>query len=109
LTQEQWQQAIADELRAMMARKRIMQKDIMGVLGIHDPSYISRRMNGIMPLTVPELVVLCDYLDEDITAVMTRAKENATYLCMSHSDTNVVPHTQSHSPPGTAPAAIRIA
>jgi hypothetical protein len=109
LTQEQWQQAIAGELRAIMARKKIMQKDIMGILGIHEPSYISRRMNGTMPLTVPELVVLCDYFDEDITVVMTRAKEYATNLCLSHSDAKVTAHMQAHPPPAGAPTAIRIA
>lgn len=109
LTQEQWQQAIAGELRAIMARKRIMQKDIMGILGVHEPSYISRRMNGAMPLTVPELVVLCDYFDEDITVVMSRAKENATNLCLSHSDAKVTAHMQAHPPPAGAAPAIRIA
>jgi predicted XRE-type DNA-binding protein len=109
LTQEQWQQAIADELRAIMARKKIMQKDIMGVLGVHDPSYVSRRMNGIMPMSVPELVVLCDYLDEDITVVMSRAKENATNLCLSHSDAKVTAHMQAHPPPAAVPSVSRIA
>jgi transcriptional regulator with XRE-family HTH domain len=109
LTQEQWQVAIADELRATMARKRIMQKDIMRVLGVHDPSYVSRRMNGIVAMSAPELVVLCDYFDEDITQVMSRAKDNATNPCLSHSPREGAKHTPSHSPPAAVPTAIRIA
>jgi transcriptional regulator with XRE-family HTH domain len=92
-----------------MARKRILQQDLMRAIGVTDPSWISRRLSGKVPIDAATLMVVADYMDEDITQVMSRAKDNATYLCMSHSDANVVPHTQSHSPPGAAPAAIRIA
>jgi hypothetical protein len=92
-----------------MARKRVLQKDIMGVLGVHDPSYVSRRMNGVMPLTAPELVVLCDFLDEDISSVMSRAKDNATNPCMSHSAPVASPRTQPPPATPTVPVAMRVA
>ena len=38
LTRDQWQQAIAAELRATMAAKQILQKDLMRAIGVTDPS-----------------------------------------------------------------------
>src|SRR4249920_1485209 len=85
LTEDQWQQAIAAELRATMAAKQIMQKDLMRALGVTDPSWISRRLSGTVPISAATLLVVADYMDEDITTVMSRAKDRATNPCLSHS------------------------
>ena len=109
LTRDQWQQAIAAELRATMAAKQILQKDLMRAIGVTDPSWISRRLSGSVPIDAATLLVVADYMDEDITAVMSRAKDRATNLCLSHSDTKVTAHMQAHPPPAGAAPAIRIA
>jgi transcriptional regulator with XRE-family HTH domain len=109
LTRDQWQQALAAELRATMARKQILQKDLSRAIGETDPSWISRRLSGSVPIDAATLLVIADYMDEDITAVMTRAKDNATNPCLSHSD-NVTPkHTKPHTPPAESATAIRVA
>jgi hypothetical protein len=75
LTLEEWQAAIAGELRAEMAARRIQQKDLMRVLGGTDQSSVSRRMNGLVPISAPELMVVADYIGADITVFLTRAKD----------------------------------
>ena len=109
LTEEQWQRAIAAELRATMARKQILQKDLSRAIGETDPSWISRRLSGSVPISAATLVVVADYMDEDITAVMTRAKDSATYPCMSHSASEGAKPTQMHTSPTPVIAAIRSA
>jgi transcriptional regulator with XRE-family HTH domain len=109
LTEEQWQVAIAAELRATMAAKRVMQKDLMRALGVSDPSWISRRLAGTVPISAATLLVVADYMDEDITAVMTRAKDRATNPCLSHSDATVSPRPQPPPASLSAPTAIRVA
>ena len=75
LTQDEWQAAIAGQLRAEMAAERILQKDLMRVLGVTDPSLVSRRLNGLVPISAAELMVVADYIGVDITVFLTRAKE----------------------------------
>jgi transcriptional regulator with XRE-family HTH domain len=109
LTEDQWQQAIAAELRATMAAKQIMQKDLMRALGVSDPSWISRRLSGTVPISAATLLVVADYMDEDITQVMSRAKDRATNPCLSHSPRESAKHTPMHPQPTAVPAAMRIA
>ena len=78
LTGQQWELAIADELQAELARRRILQKDVMAVWRVSDHSYVSRRMNGNQPMTLGEVMTLCDYLDVDAADMISRAKSNVS-------------------------------
>ena len=79
------------------------------MIGVTDPSWISRRLSGSVPIDAATLLVVTDYIDEDITAVMSRTKDHATNLCLSHNDANITTHMQTHPPPAGAAPAIRIA
>lgn len=52
-------EAVAAEVRAFMARKRISQTTAAAALGIGQSS-MSRRLNGTAPFTVDELYRLAD-------------------------------------------------
>ena len=78
LTGQQWELAAADELRAELARRRILQKDVMAVWNVSDHSYVSRRVNGNQPMTLGEVMTLCDYLDIDAGEMLSRAKHNVS-------------------------------
>ena len=92
-----------------MAAKRIMAKDLSRAIGISDPSWMSRRLSGTVPIDAATLLVVADFMDEDVAAVLGRAKDRATNPCLSHSPREGGKHTQIHSPPTAVPAAIRIA
>jgi transcriptional regulator with XRE-family HTH domain len=109
LTEEQWQEAIAAELRATLAARKIMQKDLSRALGVRDPSWISRRLSGEIPISAATLLVISDFMDEDIDAVLSRAKGRATNPCLSHNDTTIPPRNPNPGAPPAAPTAIRVA
>jgi transcriptional regulator with XRE-family HTH domain len=108
LTEAEWQTALAAELRATMAAKKIMQKDMLRVLGV-EQSWLSRRLSGDVPISAATLLVISDYMDEDITQVMSRAKDRATNPCLSHNDTTIPPRTPNPGAPPAAATAIRVA
>lgn len=81
-----WRRAIADEIRARMARKRIDETFLAREMGVTQ-SYLNRRRNGIVPFTVEEALMICDLMDEDFAAVVAAAKAAATTNpCLSHGE-----------------------
>lgn len=92
-----------------MAAKQILQKDLMRAIGVTDPSWISRRLSGTVPIDAATLLVVSDYMDEDIAQVMSRAKDRATNPCLSHSARESAKPPQIHPTPETVPAAVRVA
>ena len=63
------QETIAEEIRVLMARRRITQGDLAELLGVSRPT-LSSRMNGRVPWTVDELEALANYFDMPITALI---------------------------------------
>lgn len=65
--------AIAAEVRAVMARERIQQKELYETFG-WDRSYLGKRMSGQVGFSIPDLTKICDYLGVDMGALIGRAK-----------------------------------
>lgn len=61
-------EAIAGEVRAIMARKDIRGTDVARAMGV-EQSYFSRRHSGKTPWSAAELKLVMDILDEDIVKV----------------------------------------
>jgi hypothetical protein len=68
--------ALAEELRAIMARKQISQAEIGREYGWKQP-FLSKRLAGRIPWDTLDLVKVCDYLDVDMGAVVAVAKQRA--------------------------------
>lgn len=54
--------AVADNIRAEMARKRVTQQTVAEHLGVSQPA-VAARMSGKTPLDVNELFAIADLLD----------------------------------------------
>jgi DNA-binding Xre family transcriptional regulator len=78
LSLTEWETAIPSEVRATLAWRRIPQKELVDALGL-EQSYLSRRINGKARMTPGELLAICDFLNEDIGALLSRAKHNAKH------------------------------
>lgn len=66
--------SVAAELRALMARKAKRQKDLSRHLGI-SPSALSARLNGKAPMTIDEVVAICEWIGVDPVMVVSNALE----------------------------------
>ena len=67
-------QAVAENVRAEMARRRVSQKDLADALGLTQPP-ISRRFHGLVPFDVAELEIVARVLGvtiADLTTVRER-------------------------------------
>ena len=76
LDEDAFNQAIAAEVRALMARHRKNQADVARHLGIK-ANAASFRWQGKTPWSTAELLLLCDWLDVDAAEVMATAKAAA--------------------------------
>lgn len=76
LDEDAFNQAIAAEVRALMARHKKNQADVARHLGIK-PNAASFRWQGRTPWSTAELILLCDWLDVDAAEVMAAAKAAA--------------------------------
>lgn len=63
--------AIAGEIRAEMARKRITGSTMARMLG-WGQQYLSRRLTGSVPLHVGEVVKIADYLEIPLERLFAR-------------------------------------
>lgn len=59
-------EAVAEEVRALLARRRVTHKTLEGVLGLSRPT-LGKRLSGAAPFTVTELDKLAGYFDVPIT------------------------------------------
>ena len=73
LDEDAFNQAIAAEVRALLARHRKTQADVARHLGMK-PNAASFRWQGKTPWSLAELLLLCDWLDVDAAEVMSTAK-----------------------------------
>lgn len=83
--------AIAGEVRASIARKRLSGSEIARQLGV-EQTWFSRRYSGRVPWTAAELQLVMDIIDEDITRVFAagqaaRQVARKTNPCLSESAT----------------------
>jgi len=76
LPEDDFNQAMAAEVRALLARHRKVQADVARELGMK-PNAVSFRWQGKTPWTLAELLLLCDWLDVDAAEVMSAAKATA--------------------------------
>lgn len=63
------QAAIADEVRALIARRRISGSDIARRMNV-EQTWLSRRITGQVPWSVPELMLVLGIMNEDIAKVL---------------------------------------
>ena len=68
--------AIAAEVRALLARHRKSQADVVRHLGIK-PNAASLRWQGKTPWSLAELLFLCDWLEVDAAELLATAKAEA--------------------------------
>lgn len=78
LTEDQWQAAIAAEVRAQMAARRITDRQLAARLGI-ETHVLSKRKLGRVPFRLGEFLKICDIMGADVTEVLMSAKARASH------------------------------
>jgi transcriptional regulator with XRE-family HTH domain len=68
--------AIADEIRATLARQNMLIKDLAGDTGI-SPGYLGKRLRNEAPLNLNDLQAICEAFDKDVQAFLAAALEAA--------------------------------
>ena len=68
--------AIADEVRATLARQNIHIKDLARQSGI-SPGYLGKRLRNEAPLNLNDLQAICDVFDKDVQAFLAAALDAA--------------------------------
>lgn len=76
VTTDENYEAILGEVRAETARRRWTDSDLARRAGITQAT-ISRRMSGLRPLTVPELLAICAALDVPLADLAEEARKHA--------------------------------
>jgi hypothetical protein len=71
------QELVAEEIRALMARKRVKQVDIARVLNVSQ-SQVSQRLNCNIDISVDELGLLADYFGVSPAALLGYAAGSPT-------------------------------
>lgn len=67
-------EAVAVEVRAEMARQRMTQQELADKLG-HSKTYVYRRLNGLTPLSMVDLVSIAHALDVAVTKLVASAEQ----------------------------------
>jgi transcriptional regulator with XRE-family HTH domain len=67
--------AVLEEIRVWMARRRLNQSELAELLGEGQP-WVSRRLGGRTPLTVDDLQRVADALGVDVLALLPRKDSN---------------------------------
>lgn len=65
--------AAAEEIRALLARRRISQREFGAALNLSQ-SGVSRRLDGKTPFTLDELAAAADFLDVPVSAFFGEAR-----------------------------------
>lgn len=61
--------AIAEEVRALMGRRRVTQEKLAAAIGMSQPS-LSKRLFGVVPWTIDDLEAIADYFGVKITDLL---------------------------------------
>jgi transcriptional regulator with XRE-family HTH domain len=67
---------LADEIRAELARKRVLASELAGHLG-RSEAYVSRRLSAELPFNVDDLALTAELLDVSIVDLMARATKTS--------------------------------
>lgn len=67
---------ITTEVRAEIARKSATVRDLADALGVA-PATVSRKLAGLIPLTVAELLTVCHWLDVSPSTLLADAERRA--------------------------------
>ena len=65
--------AVAAELRSVLARRGIQHREVAAALG-WPAEWTSRRFRGTVSWDTADFVKVCDYLEVDLTDILTSAK-----------------------------------
>jgi transcriptional regulator with XRE-family HTH domain len=68
---------VVEEIRALMGRRRVSQKQLGEALGLAQPT-MSKRMNGKIPFDLDELDAIAEFFDVPITDLFGRPIERET-------------------------------
>ena len=71
--------AIAEEVRSLLARRRISQKALQDDLG-WSRARVNRLVRGEQAWGILELLAVCDYLDVDLAVLLSTAKAAAVQM-----------------------------
>jgi transcriptional regulator with XRE-family HTH domain len=72
------QEQIAEETRAMLARRRLTGRQLATKLG-WSPQALSRRLTGQLPFTVADLEAVAQVLDIPVTRLLPRSEDGFRY------------------------------
>ena len=64
-------EGVLGELRAEAARKLLSQREIAALLG-HNQQWLSRRLSGEVPMSLPDFVDICAVLEVSPVEVLGR-------------------------------------
>jgi len=70
--------AVADEVRATLARQNMLMRDLSGQSGI-SPGYLGKRLRNEAPLNLNDLQAICEVFDKDVQAFLAAALEAARH------------------------------
>lgn len=70
--------AVADEIRATLARQNMLIKDLSGATGI-SPGYLGKRLRNEAPLNLNDLQAICEAFDRDVQTFLAAALDAAGY------------------------------
>ncbi|UDL14877.1 helix-turn-helix DNA binding domain protein [Arthrobacter phage Sarge] len=68
--------AVADEVRATLARQNMLIRDLAKKSGI-SPGYLGKRLRNEAPLNLNDLQAICEVFDKDVQAFLAAAVEAA--------------------------------
>lgn len=68
--------AVADEVRATLARQNMLIRDLARRSGI-SPGYLGKRLRNEAPLNLNDLQAICEVFDKDVQAFLAAALEAA--------------------------------
>ena len=69
-----YQEQVAEEVRVVLARRRMSQKELGVAIGRSQP-FMSRRLNGELPFDIAELAAIAEALDVPITDFLPPVEE----------------------------------
>lgn len=68
--------AVADEVRATLARQNMLMRDLSQKSGI-SPGYLGKRLRNEAPLNLNDLQAICEVFDKDVQVFLAAALEAA--------------------------------
>ena len=70
--------AVADEVRATLARQNMLMRDLSQKSGI-SPGYLGKRLRNEAPFNLNDVQAICQVFERDVLSFMASALEAAGY------------------------------